>query len=82
VVDSPAPGDPKDRSQWSEILREAAPYLSIGTSFAASLIVCIGLGYWLDKKLGTSPWLLLAGSSLGVFAGFYQLYKTVASEKK
>ncbi|MBC7328981.1 AtpZ/AtpI family protein [bacterium] len=32
-------------------------------------------GYWLDKKLGTSPYLSLVGLFLGISAGFYQLYK-------
>jgi ATP synthase protein I len=77
VVDSPAPGDPKDRNDASRALRELAPYLTIGTSFAASVLLGVGLGYWLDRKLGTSPWLLLAGSMLGLAAGFLQFVKTV-----
>jgi len=81
VVDSPAPGGPEGRSDWSRALREAAPYLGIGTSFAASVLLGVGGGYWLDKKLGTSPWFLLVGSALGLFAGFYQFAKTVAVRK-
>jgi len=81
VVDSPGSGDPSGRSDWSRALREAAPYLGIGTSFAASVLLGLGLGYWLDRRLGTGPWLLLLGSVLGLGAGFYQFYKTVAVRK-
>ena len=82
MVDSPAPGDPKDRNDWSRALREAAPYLTIGTSFAASVLLGVGLGYWLDRKWGTSPWLLLVGSGIGLFAGFYQFSKTVGGKTR
>jgi ATP synthase protein I len=35
------------------------------------------LGYWLDQKLDTSPWLLLGGSLMGIVAGFYHFFKIV-----
>lgn len=41
-------------------------YAGVGTQFAATLAVFGGAGWWLDAKLGSSPWLLL----LGVFTGF------------
>jgi ATP synthase protein I len=64
------------------VLREAAPYLGMGTTLAASVLVGVGAGYWLDGQLGTSPWLLLAGALLGIFGGLFQVYKTVAGGKK
>lgn len=81
MVDSPAPGGPKDRNDWSRAVREAAPYLTIGTTFAASVLLGVGLGYWLDRKWGTSPWLLLVGSGIGLFAGFYQFSKIVGGKR-
>jgi len=72
----PRPGD------WSRVLREAAPYLGLGTTLAGSLLLGVGAGYWLDRRLGTSPWLLLAGALLGIFSGLFQLYKTMAGGKK
>jgi hypothetical protein len=35
-------------------------------------------GYWLDRKLGTTPWLVVAGACLGLLLaslGFYRLTK-------
>jgi ATP synthase protein I len=63
-------------------MREAAPYLGIGTTIAASLGLGLGAGYWLDAKLGTQPGFLLLGSALGMFAGFRQLYELVRTRKK
>jgi ATP synthase protein I len=82
VVQSPASGGPTGRGDWTRALREAAPYLGIGTSFAAAVLLGLGLGHWLDRRLGTAPWLLLVGATLGLCAGFYQFYKTVAVRKK
>jgi ATP synthase protein I len=77
MVGSPAPGGPSRRNDWTQALREAAPYLGIGTAFAASVLLGLGFGYWLDKRFGTQPWLLLLGAGFGLFAGFYQFAKTV-----
>ena len=35
------------------------------------------LGWWLDKRLGTSPWLLLVLVFVGAAAGFYSVYRRV-----
>jgi F0F1-type ATP synthase assembly protein I len=35
-----------------------------------------GLGYWLDGKYGTGPWLMLVGLLFGVGAGFNGLIRT------
>ena len=39
----------------------------------------IGLvgGYYADRMLGTSPWLLLLGLALGIAAGFVNLFRSV-----
>jgi F0F1-type ATP synthase assembly protein I len=49
---------------------------------AASLGLGVGLGYWLDGKLGTSPWCLLGGAGLGIVTAFYHLFKTVRASKQ
>jgi F0F1-type ATP synthase assembly protein I len=46
-------------------LRRADRYASIGFQIALSLVVYILVGNWLDKKLGTDPWLTLVGALLG-----------------
>jgi F0F1-type ATP synthase assembly protein I len=66
-----------DASDWVRVVREATPYLGIGTSLAVSVLLGIGAGHWADRRLGTSPWLLLAGGALGTLTGFWQAYRTV-----
>jgi len=40
-------------------------------------------GQWLDKKLGTAPWLLMIGVFLGAGLSFYSMYrKLMAAQAK
>ena len=50
-------------------------YLStIGLSMAFAIGLGAGMGYWLDKKLGTGPWLFFVFLGLGIVAAFRNLY--------
>jgi F0F1-type ATP synthase assembly protein I len=46
-------------------------------TLTGAILVLGGAGYGLDRWLGTSPWLLLAGLLLGLIVGFYALAKAV-----
>jgi ATP synthase protein I len=48
--------------------------LQIGISIIACLAVGIFFGWLLDRWLGTSPWLLLIFSFLGVIAAFKSIF--------
>ncbi|MGB9608139.1 MAG: AtpZ/AtpI family protein [bacterium] len=64
-------GKGKKTSAWQEF----ALYGSLGTTMVILTIGGYFLGFWLDKKLNTSPYFSLIGLFLGISAGFYQLYK-------
>ena len=49
--------------------------LSAGTAVATSVIGGTLLGYFLDGRLGTGPWLLLAGVVIGTVGAFTWLYR-------
>jgi len=66
-----------DASDWVRVVREAAPYLGIGSSLAVTVLVGFGLGHWADGRLGTAPWLLLLGGALGIGLGLWHFYRTV-----
>ncbi|MBI3932080.1 MAG: AtpZ/AtpI family protein [Acidobacteria bacterium] len=70
------PGD------WRRVLREAAPYLGIGTSLAFTVLLSLGAGYWIDGKLGTRPIFFLLGGAFGLFAAGYHFFKSVAGPKR
>jgi ATP synthase protein I len=74
-----SPEKPPNGSSREEIMRRAGPLLGIGVTFVASIGICLALGWWLDRALGTKPWLTLAGALLGIVTGFYLFFRTVAS---
>jgi ATP synthase protein I len=50
-------------------------FAGVGLQFAVSILLFVFLGQWLDRRLGTAPWLLLAGVFLGSGASFYSMYR-------
>jgi F0F1-type ATP synthase assembly protein I len=42
----------------------------------------LGAGYWLDGQLGTQPWFLLAGGTLGVFAALVYFIRLASDLSK
>jgi F0F1-type ATP synthase assembly protein I len=58
-------------------LRELARLSSLGVQFAVTVALCVGAGWWADRELGTSPWLLLLGGLVGAGAAFYHVYRAL-----
>ena len=54
-----------------------AEFAGIGLQFGLSIVVLMFVGLWIDKRLGTSPWLLLVCIFAGGFISFYSLYRKV-----
>ena len=70
---------------WQRSLRDTAPYLGIGSSLAFTVLLCLGVGHWLDKRFGTEPRYFLVGAVVGgvaAFLHFWKMYKTMAGGKK
>jgi len=67
----------RDLESLAEVYRRYAPYFNIGYTWAASVGLLTFVGYLLDKKWHTKPWLTLVGAILGVAVGFYNFFKTV-----
>jgi len=57
--------------------RKAQPYIDASWQLTGSMVLCSLLGWWLDKRLGTTPWLLVAGSLFGIAVGFYAFFKVL-----
>ncbi|MGE5049718.1 MAG: AtpZ/AtpI family protein [Deltaproteobacteria bacterium] len=55
--------------------RKAGPYIDASWQLAGAVGLGTLAGWWLDKKLGTGPWLLVGGSLFGIGIGFYLFFK-------
>jgi ATP synthase protein I len=47
-------------------------------SFVLSTVTMLGLGWALDRWLGTGPWLVVTGIVLGAGVGFYQFIRLLS----
>ena len=47
---------------------------SVGISMVAATFIGLAMGYYLDKWLGTSPWLTLVFLVLGIVSGFRNIF--------
>ena len=50
---------------------------SVGLALVVATVIGLVGGYYADRLLGTSPWLLLLGLALGIAAGFVNLFRSV-----
>lgn len=62
--------------------RRIGAYLSLGTTYAFTILAFTGLGWLLDRWLGASPAFTLIGVFLGGAAGFYNLVRRVREIEK
>ena len=70
----PSEGQDEDAA---ESYRRAAPYLDASWQLAGSVALWTLGGWFADKKLHTTPWLLLSGAVIGTALGFYLFFKSV-----
>jgi ATP synthase protein I len=63
-------GDP---SAWKALGELSA----VGIALVVATVLGLAGGYYLDRWLGTSPWLTLIGLLFGIAAGFVNLIRSV-----
>ncbi|HLL53052.1 MAG TPA: AtpZ/AtpI family protein [Myxococcaceae bacterium] len=64
--------------------REMTPYVDAVWKLVGGAAFGVLAGYWLDKWLGTTPWLLVGLSTAGIVVGFYAFIRAMTrpSRKK
>lgn len=56
--------------------------MRLGTEMVSATLIGIGMGYGLDRWLGTRPWLTLLFFLFGVVAGFLNVYRAANPEAR
>jgi ATP synthase protein I len=56
---------------------QTAQLVNLGTLLFACVAVGLAVGYFADRWIGTSPWLLLIGLALGIAAAAVNFYRTI-----
>jgi ATP synthase protein I len=65
-----------DQGKWIRAMGQAS---SVGLVLVISIAIGYFFGSWLDSKLGTGPWLMLAFTLMGVAAGFIEVIRIVSN---
>ena len=65
---------------FQDAVQRAGPAAAAGYTLIGALLFLGGIGFALDRWLGTAPWCLVGGLILGIIVGFYELAKTVWSK--
>jgi ATP synthase protein I len=63
----------------ADTMRTVGALSTIGFAFVLAIVIGFGFGYFLDSRLGTSPWLSILFFFLGLAAGVLNVYRTMRS---
>jgi ATP synthase protein I len=70
------------KKQTARYLKELGFFSSIGLSVALAIFIGLGIGIYLDRKWGTSPWLTLIFLVLGIVAGYRNIGLAIKKSRK
>jgi F0F1-type ATP synthase assembly protein I len=77
------PIDPNERflrrsiQSLQQTVQQAGPAAGASYSLIGAIILFGGIGYFIDRWRGTSPWWAVGGLLLGIVVGMYQLAMSV-----
>lgn len=61
---------------------EGYKYVSLGFAFAGGIIFFMGLGFLLDRRLGWTPILTVAGTVIGSVLSFLNVYWKLQADER
>jgi ATP synthase protein I len=83
--DTGAPVASKQARRRSGAFRSATTWLNVsivGIQFPVAIAIGFFFGRWLDRSLGTWPWLTLLFTLFGIAAGFVNLFRITAQASR
>lgn len=69
---------PGEKAAWKAL----AELSTIGMTMVLATVIGLAGGYFLDRWLGTKPWLTLIGLGFGIAAGFVNLFRSVKTAER
>jgi len=58
--------------------RKSSALIGAVMALSSSIVSCLIVGWLLDRWLGTTPWLIVAGIIIGSVAGFMHLIRVMS----
>lgn len=62
-------------------LGEGTQYLAAALRFAGGTILFLFIGLWLDRRLGTTPFLTVGGALVGAGLSFFSVYREYTADR-
>ena len=72
--------DPRTEGRH-KIGSSGAAFAGLGLQFVVALLLFLFLGQWLDRKLGTAPWMMMIGVFVGAGGAFYAMYRKLMAHQ-
>ena len=69
----------KPEPKFKKVFNLVSRYSTVGLELGFSIAIGVLAGYYLDRWLGTSPWLTIFLMLCGVVAGFKRIYMALKS---
>jgi ATP synthase protein I len=66
----------------SRNIKRAFLYSSLALEMGLWVLVCYVIGSYLDRKLGSEPWLLIVFSLIGIYGGMRSIIKAAIKMQK
>ena len=78
---------PDQQAEYDRLLHKrkgisGSEFAGVGLQFAITIVLFALGGIWLDKRLGTSPWLVILMVFGGAALGFWSMYRRMVGRKQ
>jgi F0F1-type ATP synthase assembly protein I len=78
---------PDQQAEYDRLLHKrkdisGSEFAGVGIQFAITIVLFALGGIWLDKRLGTSPWLVILMVFGGAALGFWSMYRRMMGKKQ
>jgi ATP synthase protein I len=70
------------KEQRRQLIKSLGFLSGLGIAMVAATLIGLAMGYYLDRWLGTNPWMTLVFLCLGIVAGFRNVYILTDRELK
>jgi F0F1-type ATP synthase assembly protein I len=86
LTNEPSDAEKKQQAEYDRLLHRrkgisGTEFAGVGLQFAVTLVVFALAGIWLDRRLGTSPWLLIVGVLGGAGLGLWTMIRKLTIKK-
>ncbi len=71
-----------DKDDRRSFYRELGRYGALGIEMSISVVIGMAIGWYLDRWLGTAPWLMVVWIGFGFAAGVRSLYRAAIQAQR